>query len=352
MENYSNLSEREKEILRCVIQQFVLTAAPVGSRNISKKYDIGLSPASIRNIMSDLEEQGYINHPHTSAGRVPTDKGYRFYVDTLTDFKKVDEFEKKKIQREFNSAEKETDELLNLASRLLSSITNNVACVLYPNLDSGVLDRIQLLRLSSQKMLVVVTINSSIVRTITLELRMEIKESHIHGIQSLLNERLSGLKLSEIRSSFRERFMDVSPEEIPLITLFVDSADKIFTDVKVNDKVHIAGTGTILRKPEFESPDRFQSIIELIENKDVVVHIFENKPYNLEKGEILVSIGSENADSKLEDYSLVKKEYSVDDIHGTLGIIGPKRMEYERVMAIVDYVSTILSAYLKKNKSI
>jgi len=302
--------------------------------------------------MSDLEEQGFINHPHTSAGRVPTDKGYRFYVDTLTDFKTVEEFEKQKIKRELNSAENETDELLNIASKLLSSITNNVACVLYPNLDSGILDRIQILQLSSLKILIVITINSSLVRTITLELKMEIKENHISGIQSLLNERLGGLKLSEIRSTFRERFKDVSVEEIPLITLFVDSADKIFTDVKVNDKVHIAGTGTILKKPEFEIPGRFQSIIELIENKDVVVHIFENKPYNSEKGEILVSIGSENEDIKLEEYSLVKKDYSVDDIHGTLGVIGPKRMEYERVIAIVDYISTILSSYLRKNKTV
>jgi len=352
VENYSNLSEREKEILRCIIQQFILTAAPVGSRNISKRYDIGLSPASIRNIMADLEEQGFINHPHTSAGRVPTDKGYRFYVDTLTEFKRIEEHEKNKINKEFSLAEKETDELLTIASKLLSSITNNVACVLYPNLDSGVLDRIQIVQLSSEKLLVVITINASLIRTITLEIKMDVKERHIHGIQNLLNERLGGLKLNEIRSSFKDRFRDISADEVPLITLFVDSADKIFTDVKVNDKVHIAGTGSILKQPEFESPYRFQSIIELIENKDIVVHIFENKHYNITKGEVLVSIGSENEDLKLEEYSLVKKEYTVEDIHGTLGIIGPKRMEYQKVMAIVDYVSTILSSYLKRNKGI
>jgi len=348
LEEFVNLSEREKDILRCIVQQFILTAAPVGSRNISKKPEIGLSAASIRNIMSDLEELGLINHPHTSAGRVPTDKGYRFYVDSLMEVQTLADSEKERIEREFNSYINETDELLIVASRLLSNITNNIACVLYPNLDSGILSKIHLVQLTGQRILVVISLDSSLVRTITLEVKMEIKESYLSRVQTLMNERLGGLTFAEIRKTFRERFSDIPESDKPLITYFIDSADKIFADNKPYDKIHITGTKNILSQPEFENPDKFQGIIELIENKDIVIHIFEKSNASFGDNRILVSIGSENEDLKLSDYSLVKKEYKANSINGTLGIIGPKRMEYAKVMAIVDYISNVLTSYLKK----
>src|SRR5512134_1812119 len=142
------LNEREKSILRSVIQQFILTAAPVGSRNVAKHYEIGLSPATVRNIMSDLEESGFINHPHTSAGRVPTDKGYRYYVDSLMDVDKLNSKEKGLIENSLNLSIDETDELVKATSKLLSSITKQIACVTYPNLESGVLEKIQIISLT------------------------------------------------------------------------------------------------------------------------------------------------------------------------------------------------------------
>lgn len=340
------LTGREKSILRCIIQQFILTAAPVGSRYISKNDYIGLSPASIRNIMSDLEEMGFIDHPHTSAGRIPTDKGYRYYVDSLMEIQKLKASEKSLINKKLEPFQ-QTDEILSIASKILSSITNQVACVLYPKLDTGILEQIRLVPIAAKRLLVVVSIKSGLVKTITLELTVEIDELHLNKLQSLLNERLGGLKLSEIRKTFSERFKDIQSEDKPIITLFLDSADKIFTDFKTNEKVVITGASNIFRQPEFDNPERFQSIIELIEDKNIIVHIFEKQPENA-IGEVLVSIGSENQARELEDYSFVKKEYSVDDVTGTLGIIGPKRMEYSKVMAIVDYMANILTDYLKR----
>src|SRR4030066_161673 len=132
------LNEREKTILRHVIQQFILTASPVGSRNITKKYEVGLSPASVRNIMSDLEEAGYIDHPHTSAGRIPTDKGYRFYVDSLIDIQEIKTSEKAFIKEKLEEGF-ETDEILRISSTLLTKITKQLACVTYPKLETGIL---------------------------------------------------------------------------------------------------------------------------------------------------------------------------------------------------------------------
>lgn len=339
------LNEREKNILRYIIQQFILTAAPVGSRNITKRYDIGVSPATVRNIMADLEDSGYIDHPHTSAGRIPTDKGYRFYVDTLMDIQHLRNPERGMINKSFETYS-EHDELLKLTSNLLSRITHQLACVTYPKLDSGVLEKIQIVSLTSTRILVVISIKSGLVKTITLEITSEIKSSQISSVQSLLNERLSGLTFFEIRSTFKERFKDVVDEQKPMIRLFVDSLDKIFKDVRQTDNIFITGAKNVLRQPEFENPERFQSVIELIEDKDIIIHILD-KTTESQQGQVFISIGSENQDQKLNEYSFVTKEYKLGDVSGTLGIIGPKRMEYSKVVATVDYIAKMLTEVLR-----
>jgi len=338
------LSEREKNILRLIIQQFILTASPVGSKNITKRYQIGLSPATVRNIMSDLEDSGFINHPHTSAGRMPTDKGYRVYVDSLMELEHLNKIDQRKIKHSFEQRFWETDELLSLTSKLLSSITNQIACVLYPSFEMGILEKIQLVSISSSRLLVVVSIKSGLVKTITLEYATEFEIEHIHSVQQLLNERLSGLPFSEIRSTFSERFKDVDEKEKPIVTLFLRSVDKIFVDGKRDDKLFLSGTTNIIKQPEFESHEKIQGVIELVEEKEVIVHILEQ---SLEgnNGEVSVSIGKEIANLKMEEYSVITKKYKFGESVGTLGIVGPKRMEYAKIIAIVDYVSTILTSY-------
>lgn len=336
------LNEREKNILRFIIQQFILTASPVGSRNISKKYDVGLSPASVRNIMADLEESGLIDHPHTSAGRIPTDKGYRIYVDSLMDIQRLKNSEKGFINRKLELNLIETDEILQATTNLLSSITKQLAYVSYPKLDTAVFEKLQIVNLSSKRIMVVISIKSGLVKTITLELKSDIKESQTDSVQQLLNERLSGLTFSEIRTTFSERFKDVEDEQKPIIRLFIDSLDKIFTDMKTADRLLITGAKNIIKQPEFDEPQRFQSIIELIEDKDIIIHILEKS----ETEQLFISIGSENQREELDDYSFVSKEYMLGNIPGKLGIIGPKRMEYSRIVSIVDYMAQMLSEIL------
>ena len=343
---HENLNEREKTILRSIVQQFILTASPVGSRNITKKFDVGVSPATVRNIMSDLEDSGFINHPHTSAGRVPTDKGYRYYVDSLMDVDKLNSKEKGLIENSLNLSIDETDELVKATSKLLSSITKQIACVTYPNLESGILEKIQIISLTSTRILVVISIKSGLVKTITMELDTEMKESQIESVQSLLNEKLSGLSLEEIRSTFKERFLDVEADQKPIIRLFVDSVDKLFKDDIKSERLIVTGAKNIIQQPEFENPENFQSIIELIEDKDVIIHIME-KSSESKKEDVFISIGSEHIEKKLKEYSFVSKEYTFGDTSGTLGIIGPKRMEYSRIVAIVDYLAKVLTEHLK-----
>lgn len=340
------LNEREKNILRYIIQQFILTATPVGSRNITKKYDLNISPATVRNIMSDLEESGYIDHPHTSAGRIPTDKGYRFYVDSLMNIQRLKNAEKGLINKNLEAGINETDELFRITSSLLSSITKQLACISYPKIDTGIFEKIQLVTISSTKILVVISIKAGLVKTITLELDSEIKNSQIESVQSLLNERLNGLTLKEIRTTFRERFQDVGEEQKAIIRIFVDSVDKIFKGFKNSESFFITGAKNVLHQPEFEDPEKFQSVIEIIEDKDIIVHILE-KSSETESNNVFISIGSENENLKLSDYSFISKEYRLGDVSGTLGIIGLKRMEYSKVIAIVDYMAKMLTDFLK-----
>ncbi len=349
MQNYE-LSEREKAILRYVIQQFILTANPVGSRAIFKRYNIGLSPATIRNIMADLEESGYLGHPHTSAGRVPTDKGYRTYVDMLMEPPKLSRAEKEFINKSLAKIQADTDDILKITSSLLSEVTDLIACVTYPKFEDSVLVKLQLVRISSTRILLVLTIKSGLVKTISLEVETPVKVSQLERIQRLLNERLSGLTFKEIRKSFKERVKDFSQKDFkPIIRLFLDSADKIFADFQSIEKSIITGAKNILKQPEFEDYDSFQSIIELIENREVIVHIIDK---NLSKkgGDFSISIGEEIKNKKLSHYSLIAKEYHIGDARGAVGIIGPKRMPYSKAIASVIYIAQQLQKELKKKK--
>lgn len=342
------LSDREKSILRFVVHQFILTANPVGSRNLSKRSEIGLSPATIRNIMSDLEESGLLGHPHTSAGRVPTDMGYRFYVDSLMSPSVLHEKVLRQVDSVFESEFNESEELVRITSALLSQLTQQLACVTYPKLDKAVLEKIQLIKLSSTRILVVVTVKTGSVRTITLEMSSGIEEKYLKMAEQVFNERLSGLRFSEIKKSFADRVSDYRDKYKPIIRLFLDSVDKIFSNPDKREDAILSGATNVIKNPEFENPEHLQGIIELIENKDVIIHLMDQR--KKDDGKISISIGSENEDEQFEDYSLITKEYKLGELSGTVGIIGPKRMEYSKMVAAITYVAEALTKEIKKVK--
>jgi heat-inducible transcriptional repressor len=340
------LNDREKNILRYIIQQFILTASPVGSRNITKRYDLGISPATVRNIMSDLEDSGFIGHPHTSAGRIPTDKGYRFYVDSLMDVEKLKGPEKNMISRQLDYKNIDATELFRITSSILSNITRQLALVTYPKMETATLDKIQLISLSSTRILLVISVKAGLVKTITLEMNSEIKPDQLEMVQQFINEKLAGLTFMEIRSTSKERLKEYDSTDNSVMRIFIDSVDKIFKDVNQADNIYLTGAKNIIKHPEFENPERFQSIIELIEDKDVIVHILE-KTQETGNSSVVISIGAENQNQKLEEYSFITKEYKMGDVSGTLGIIGPKRMEYSRIIAIVDFMAKMMNDILK-----
>jgi len=342
-EKEQTLTDREQSILHHVVYNYIQTAIPVGSRYISKHFGTSLSPASIRNVMADLEDSGLLSHPHTSAGRIPTDKGYRFYIDYLMDVQQLSEDDKIRIQQHLEQTN-DADELLRETSKLLGKISRHLSIVSSPHLSSGIFDKIELIPIASSKMLVVISIRSGIVRTIMMEVGIEVRREHLEHVSRLMNERLSGLTLREIRDSFVDRVKDVQDEKTGLIRLFVESVDQLFTDSKEREKVHIGGTKNIIDQPEFVDPKNFRSVIELIENEDIIVHLLE-KHDELQKG-FVVTIGAENKEESTKEYSFITATYDVAGITGRVGIIGPTRMNYGKVIPLVDYVAQAIAKML------
>ncbi|MBC8145795.1 MAG: heat-inducible transcription repressor HrcA [bacterium] len=343
----SELTEREELVLRYVVQCYILTANPVGSRFLSKRFEEeSISAATVRNVMADLEEKGYITHPHTSAGRVPTDLGYRRYVDGLISTEHLSIAERSAIESTFDPNASPTM-FIRETSRLLATITEQLALVTAPEVLDSVLERIELVQLSSTRLLVVLSLQSRIVRTVTLELNQTIEREQVGILVQMLNERLGGLTLREVRASVRERLRDVVDENLsPVIRIFFEAADRIFTQHD-DQRIHLTPAQSMLRQPEFASAEQLRGIVELIENQEVIVHLLDGRvSVETRSGiepAVEISIGSEHPDERLADFSMITTRYRIGDTSGTIGLIGPKRMNYSRLSAVVEFVAMTMT---------
>ena len=338
---YSELTDREKRILRYIIEDFIQTANPVGSRYISKKTDVNLSPATIRIVMSDLEELSFLTHPHTSGGRVPTDKGYRMFVDELMQVEPLKTGEKKRIKKQLDESELLGEEIYKETSRIIGKLAKEISIVSQPYYSKGILEKLELISLSSTKVLVVVSIQSGLVRTILFDIDTHINRDKLDKISRFLNEKLCGLTLKQIRNTYKDRIGELQNEETGIVKVFIDSIDKIFHDEKEGMTLYIGGTVEILSQPEFDKPEDYKNLIELTENKNVVFHVLNNPPEAGEMG-VSISIGGENKEDKLKNYSIVSTTYSVGDVSGKIAVIGPKRMDYSKMISLLNYTSEII----------
>jgi len=342
------LSYREKEVLKFIIENFIMFASPVASKVVSKKTSLNLSSATIRNIMGDLEEKDLLETPHTSAGRVPTDKGLRFYVDSLmnkgTLRKDEIDFLHNKFE-EIRTGAADEEDIYKETSKILGKISRQLSIVTQPFLDSGMFEKMEMIPLSSNKVLVIFNIKSGIVRTVIMELEIEFSAFKLEEFTRFLNENLSGLTLRQIRETFSERVNPSLHNDPELIQLFIDSVDKVYYDEDAGENIYISGTGEVIDQPEFDDPQSFKNIITLSENKNLVVHILQNEK---DSGrEISISIGSENENDSLKNYSIITSNYSIGDIRGKIGIIGPRRLNYSKMVPILEYTSKLISELYK-----
>ncbi len=336
-----NLTERERQVLEAVIRSYVLTAEPAGSRSIAKTFRLGISAATIRNTMSDLEERGYLYHPHTSAGRVPTDLAYRVYVDRLMEPSLLTQTQQDTLHRELGTDITAIEAILNNAAKVLGVLTQELGFAVSPSFEDAILERLQLLAVGSHRILMVLVLKSGIARTIFIEVASDLPTEAIDKIAPVLNERLSGLSLREIRATVRERLrdFDAPAEGSELLNIFVEEAHQIFdADGRHDGNVVLGSAQMLAEQPEFSSNEKMRDLLELTERRDVLVHALRARR---QEG-VTVTIGAEHPDPKLRNLTLVTSSYERDGLRGILGVMGPTRMPYEKIVAIVEHTSRLI----------
>ena len=333
------LNKREQKILMLIIDEFVEIALPVSSSSLCKRHDLGFSSATVRNVMVDLENKGLIFQPHVSAGRIPTDSGYRIYVDSLMSVGKLSPSERRNVLRKLKKVSNDVNQILEKASKILSEISNQLGIVLLPRYYEGIFRKLELVPISTCRTLLVIQIKSGLVKTIMLELDFEISREILEATSSVLNERLHGLRLSEIKKSINNRLKNVSIGHTSLIDYFRSSVEELF-DFDNWEDYYFGGARNILRQPEFTRVSKFDNLMEILENKPNMIQFLDGLS---DKQPIKISIGKEISEKKLSSFSVVTSNYQIGNVRGIIGIIGPTRMDYSRMVSIVNYMSQAIS---------
>jgi heat-inducible transcriptional repressor len=341
------LNEREYRVLEAVVRTYVETAEPAGSRTVARRFKLGISPATIRNTMSDLEEKGYLYHPHTSAGRMPTDRGYRLYVDNLIGRPLTVAREAEELRLELQGADRTGVELvIRRAAQVLGLLTNELGIATAPELRDAVLDGIELISISEGKVLLVLTLRAAGVRTVFVDVPAQVPPSALVAVSQVLNERLAGLSLTEVRTTLAARLRDTAPADrnaAELLNIFIQSAEEWLGVPRGGASIHLGRASVLAEQPEFQSGSRLRDLIELTERTDLLESTLASRFGT--KG-ITITIGGEHEDPALAGFTIVTSEYQVGSLRGVIGVMGPTRMPYERVISLVEGTSALVSEFL------
>ncbi|MEO8201315.1 MAG: heat-inducible transcriptional repressor HrcA [Gemmatimonadota bacterium] len=339
------LTERQLRVLEAVVQTYIQTAEPAGSQTIASRFGLGVSSATIRNTMSELEEKGYLFHPHTSAGRIPTDRAYRLYVDNLIQLTPPSHIDQHTLRQELPGSRSELEDILRRAAQVLSVLTQELGVAVAPALDSLVLERLELVQVSSERLLMVFNLRSGVVRTIFVQIPSHMAAEVVHRVAQLLNERLAGLSLQEIRTTLGERLRDADPTEVGtrLLNIFIEEGDEIF-DLSTGRTQVVLGTAQMLAdQPEFASNNRMRDLLDLTERRDLLKNALDSRRL----GGLNISIGAENLDPRLTDFTLVTSSYRAGDLTGVIGVLGPTRMPYEKIIGLVAHTTRLVEGLLE-----
>ncbi|AOY77570.1 heat-inducible transcriptional repressor HrcA [Clostridium formicaceticum] len=338
-----DLNNRKIKILQAIIHDYIETAEPVGSRTLSKKYSLGVSPATIRNEMSDLEELGYLTQPHTSAGRIPSDKGYRLYVDNLMEIKMIADLQRKNIQNNLLRKFGEVEQLLQYSSKIISQLTNYTSAVLTPQIKENKIKRIQLVPIDQQSIIAVMVTDTGIIKNPLVNVKEGINSDQLEKVSNLLNQKLQGMTISDIENQMLQILMT----ELSEFNSIIESvAPKIFSALEAIEdaELFLSGTTNIFNFPEFNDVFKAKSFLKMLEEKQTISSIISS---SREDG-INISIGSENIYQEAKECSLVTATYKVDGvIVGRLSVIGPTRMDYSNVVGVMNQISQYINELLR-----
>ncbi|HIJ64517.1 MAG TPA: heat-inducible transcription repressor HrcA [Candidatus Hydrogenedentes bacterium] len=341
------LSERERLILRAVVHTYITTAEPVGSRSVVRRFGLDLSAATVRNVMYDLEEAGFLQQLHTSSGRVPTDRGYRYYVDYLMRAQELTLAERTRIEREFRAKMDDADEVMRQTSHLLALISHQTGIVEAPAEENAMVRRIELVSVSEMRVAVMVVDNYGRVRTMMVPLDVPLEINKLAKLNGFLNEHLEGVPVNQLASSLHETMRTLLDEQRQLAQAAVRVLDLVPHERP--GQLFLEGATQLFEQPEFRDVNRAREVFNLLEERKRLAELLRMRMDERGGARSWVVIGSETQADGLEDISVVASPYCVEGrTVGLLGVLGPRRMPYSRLTAVVEYTASMLGRFLTR----
>lgn len=328
------LDDRKKRILQAVIDEYINSAEPVSSGSLVKKYGLNYSSATVRNELAELERNGYLDKTHTSSGRIPSEKGYRFYVDELIKDDNISVDEIKYIQSKLSTKVNEIEDLTKIATSTLSEITHYTTVAIGPKADKQIIEEIKFVLLGTRMLMVVIVTDSGLVKETIIKYDEDITDNQVEILNNLFNTKLKGKPLSKIDKPMEDYILSEITYSVNVIKPVIEQINKIVEEQEKN--IYLEGTTKAFELPEFKSLEITKNFVNVLDTKELVLDMLNS---GMAK-DINVYIGEENENEQLKDFSIVTFKHSVGDKDlGTIGIIGPKRMDYSKVISVMKYIS-------------
>lgn len=338
------LNERKKKILQIIIEDYISSAEPVGSRTIARKYDLGLSPATIRNEMSDLELLGYLEQPHTSAGRIPSAQAYRFYVDALIEPGTLTDNDMALIDGWYNERRRNIDDIFQSTAKILSRMTQNVSMVLTNQQTIANFCYLKFLPLDSQHAILCIVADDGSIDTNVVDIPLGMSSEEMDYLAGKMSKLLEDRNLSDISVEILQNVHTDVVEDKLIFSSLLQAVRKM-TGRRQEQKVFLGGTKQLLNQPEFRDVERVRNLLGILEEEKVLKDLLQGG----EDSGLKVTIGSENKFTGIQDCSMVQATYSLNgQIVGTMAVLGPTRMEYGKVISVMDYLHKYLKTILDK----
>lgn len=338
------MDQRKRSILQAIVDDYITTAEPIGSRTIARRHDLGISPATIRNEMADLELLGYIEQLHTSSGRIPSAKGYRFYVDSLLAPTQISEKEIALIKDWYQVKTRHVTEVFQETAKILSRMTNNISLVVAPQVTQCNFKYLKFLPFDDSRVILVVVTDNGFVENKIIEIPVGTSFNDLQHIAESINRRLTGLSFDRIKAVM------LGESEIIVDAELLETALEILRQalvVEKNERVYLDGTTQLLSQPEFKTSDKVKSFLGMLEEEQLLTDILQKQ----DNDGVIVTIGGENKYSGIKDCSMVQATYRMDgQVVGTVAILGPTRMDYGKVMSVLEFMHRHLGEVLKKYK--
>jgi len=337
------LSKRNKQILISLINEYILTAEPVGSRRIAKKYNINVSSATIRNVMSDLEEMGLLHQPHTSAGRVPTERALRFYVNNILKVKSLNPAEKKRIRMRYKFSDLEASDIIKQTSEVLSTLSRHMSIVSAPKLIGTILKHIEFIKISKNRILVIFVSQSGFVQNRIIEEGEDVSQDELDKYTNYLNEILEGLSLEEVKAKIEEEMKKERIIYDQLLSKALQLSKKALGE-ETETELYIEGQVNLLEFPEFAEVEKMKTFLHTLEEKSLLLRLLDK---TMEADGVQIFIGSETELIDIKECSIISSSYRHGkNVIGALGIIGPTRMDYLKLIPIVEYSAQLVTEFL------